>query len=239
MRKILFALLVAALLCVGCAPQVADEPTEPTTAPTTEEATAPTVTQPEASGVVTAEYAEAYIAQIRELETKYEDAELTYDLINFNGDDTPELVAGLTGYWVSMYTYVDGTLYTVADHWSYGAMGNSGYAYIPFENVLRNYNADYAGAILYTYFGRMNEACEIESRYDGILAVWNFKDTNGNGVPDADEPYGEEYAAYYCGERQLTEQEYQALLIEGEYKMLQGERLAQEMIDQLSALLSE
>ena len=41
-----------------------------------------------------------------------------YNLIYFNDDDIPELVVGVNGYYTSLYTYSDGKVYTLMDHWN-------------------------------------------------------------------------------------------------------------------------
>lgn len=140
-------------------------------------------------------YAQAYEAVITlsELEgiaasvTRY-GGEFLFDLIYVNEDGIPELVSGREGYFVNLYTYQDGTLYALMNHWAYGAMGNSGYEYSPGKNSMRNYNADQAGAIMNTYYMRINEQNEIET------PIWiesiNFIDSNGNGMCDEGEEYG-------------------------------------------------
>lgn len=172
-------------------------------------------------------YAQAYEAVINlsELEglaasvTKY-GGEFLYDLIYVNEDEVPELVSGRTGYFVNLYTYQDGTLYGLMNHWAYGAMGNSGYEYSPGKNSMRNYNADQAGLIMNTYYMKINERNEIET------PMWikgiNYIDSNGNGVFDEDEEYGagpeyingeeaspeeveDVYAAYDMGDYQYIE----------------------------------
>lgn len=95
-----------------------------------------------------ADYQEAYetISRLYELEGVGDTRE--YNLIDFDGDDVPELVAGVSGYWMSMYTYDEGRVYCLMDDWGYGAFGNAGYEYVPGKNSLRNYDADNAGQIL-------------------------------------------------------------------------------------------
>ncbi|MCM1124759.1 MAG: hypothetical protein NC416_19465, partial [Eubacterium sp.] len=98
-------------------------------------------------------YAEAYEAMIDLTVIEQGDERndsFLYDLIYVDEDEIPELVSGLNGYYVNLYTYEDGTLYKLMDDWAYGAMGNAGYEYAPGDNSIRNYNADYAGAIMDT-----------------------------------------------------------------------------------------
>lgn len=129
-------------------------------------------------------FQEAYAAVGRLSELESEDA-LAYDLIDFDGDDVPELVTGAAGYYVSLYTYENGTVYQLMDHWSYGAMGNAGYEYAPGKNSMRNYNSDYAGAILYTTYMTMNDRHELDTVVQ--IETYNFDDVNKNGFPDEEE----------------------------------------------------
>ncbi len=98
-----------------------------------------------------ADYSEAYtaVSWLYELERSFEQG---YDLVYFDSDAIPELVAGAAGYYTSLYTYSNGYVYTLMDRWAYGAMGNAGYEFSSRKNSLRNYNTDYAGAILYTTY---------------------------------------------------------------------------------------
>lgn len=130
------------------------------------------------------DYREAYYAVSRLC--KLEGIEETgYDLIYFDEDDIPELAAGVDGYYTSLYTYADGKIYTLMDQWAYGAMGNSGYEYSPGKNSLRNYNADYAGAILYTTYMKIGSQYSMDTVVQ--IKSYNFDDVNENGVPDEDE----------------------------------------------------
>ena len=94
------------------------------------------------------DYKTAYI----EMAESLDDGECKFNLIYFDDDDIPELVAGSDGYYTSLYTYSEGKVYPLMEHWSYGAMGNTGYEYVPRKNNLRNRNSDYAGLIVYTTY---------------------------------------------------------------------------------------
>lgn len=228
---LLIALLCAVLLC-GC---TSAKSPQPTPAPTATASPAPTPT-PEPTltpGLPDiSDYAQAYLNVIDRYLEEYAESsyvKLTYDLIDFDGDEVPELVIGDDGYWVSMFTYADGTLYTVMDQWPYGAGGNSGYEYLPGQNVLRNYDADGAGAIMWTSFGKIGSSHEMESYYDQSLSEWMFKDKNHNYLQDEDEPYEEE-TFYYYGEQEITEQEFASYLIPGDYRLINGTKTYDEII---------
>ena len=164
-----------------------------------------------------ADYREAYLAvgKLKEMES---DGKIEYELVYFDEDDIPELVADHTGYFMSLYTYHDGKIYTLMNEWGYGAMGNAGYEYCPRKNSLRNYDADYAGLILYTTY------CSISAEYtmDTVVSIKtvNFDDVNGNGMPDGDE---EETVGYYGKDYidnvEITPEEYDSYSM-GEYEWL-------------------
>ena len=164
-----------------------------------------------------ADYREAYLAvgKLKEMES---DGKIEYELVYFDEDDIPELVADHTGYFMSLYTYHGGKIYTLMNEWGYGAMGNAGYEYCPRKNSLRNYDADYAGLILYTTY------CSISAEYtmDTVVSIKtvNFDDVNGNGMPDGDE---EETVGYYGKDYidnvEITPEEYDSYSM-GEYEWL-------------------
>lgn len=233
---LLILLLCAALLC-GCASTRSAESTPKPTAtasptPTPTPTPEPTLT-PDLSDI--SDYRQAYLNVIDRYLEEYADnsyVKLAYDLIDFDGDEVPELVIGNDGYWVSMFTYADGMLYTVMDQWAYGAMGNYGYEYLPGQNVLRNYNADGAGAIMWTSFAKIGSSHEMESYYDQSLSQWMFKDKNHNYYQDEDEPYEAE-TFYYYGEQEITEQEFASYLIPGDYIFINGTKTYDEIVQML------
>lgn len=173
-------------------------------------------------------YQEAYqtLARIKELETAGDpDYNLKYDLIYVDDDEIPELVSGHPGYVVSLYTYRDGTLYTLMDTWPYGAFGNSGYAYAPGKNSLRNYDADHAGAIMYTTYMTISEDYSLEIVAE--IVDYQFDDINGNGVPDEGEWDSDDYegASYIYVDNELlpiSDEEYAAYDL-GDYEYFVGE----------------
>ena len=173
-------------------------------------------------------YAQAYEAVITlsELEgiaasvTRY-GGEFLFDLIYVNEDEIPELVSGREGYFVNLYTYQDGTLYALMNHWAYGAMGNSGYEYSPGKNSMRNYNADQAGAIMNTYYMKINEENEIET------PMWiesiNYIDSNENGMLDEGEKYGA--GPDYINGEEASPEEVEAVYAAydmGDYQYIKG-----------------
>lgn len=129
-------------------------------------------------------YQEAYkaVIQLYELDSA---EELGYNLIYVDEDNIPELVVGVDGYYTNLYTYRDGKIYTLMDHWGYGAGGNAGYEYSPGRNSLRNYNTDFAGAVLYTTYMTVGSQHKID--IVAQIVSYNFDDANGNGILDEEE----------------------------------------------------
>lgn len=177
---------------------------------------------------------EAYRAVLKLWELTYK-SELTCDLIYVDEDDTPELVVGREGYWVSMYTYCEGTIYTLMDQWPYGAMGNIGYEYIPRENRMRNYNNDFAGAILYTTYMKIMSA-ERNMLVDVVTQIetYHFDDANGNGMPDEEEQDSiGYYSVSYVDGAQITSEQYAAYGA-GEYELIGGRMSPTELLQMLA-----
>lgn len=150
--------------------------------------------------------------------------DVEYDLVDVDGDDIPELAAGVNDYFVSLYTYHDGKVYCLMNQWGYGAGGNSGYYYLPGKNRLLNYNTDYAGLILYTTYMTVNSEYTIESE---TIKLINFDDRNGNGLPDGDEEdsAGDVSVLYNSDGVEITREEYEkeyADWKEDEYEHLSG-----------------
>lgn len=145
----------------------------------------------------------------------------TYALIYFDEDSIPELVAGLDGYWVSMYTYdkEEGKAHAVMDKWGYGAMGNAGYEYLPKKNCLRNYNSDFAGAVRYTTYERIKDG-KMVSVYPKNLKEVFFIDQNHNGMPEENE-YTDQ-PTYYYGKKEISEEKYLSYIISGKFKNITG-----------------
>lgn len=194
-----------------------------------------------------ASWQEAYmeVSRLYELENRHpgewsEDDiirwEVKYDLVDIDGDDIPELAAGINGYFVSLYMYQDGTVYRVMDQWPYGAGGNSGYRYQPGENRFCNYDTDFAGLILYTTYMTINSQHTFESV---TIKMINFDDRNGNEIPDGDEEdsAGEVCVLYVDGVK-ITEEEYASKYADwaaGEYESLRGSMSYEDLQSLLSS----
>lgn len=182
-------------------------------------------------------YAEAYEAVVTLSEILSEigyQAEQEYDLIYVDGDNIPELVAGKSGYYVSLYTYHDGAVHMLMDKWGYGVMGNVGYKYSPKKNSIRNYNTDFAGLIHNTYYMEIQEQNYIDVVAD--IEIYEFDDANNNGMPDEGEAYtfddSSVKATIYFEDREISDEEYASVLESydmGGYRYIKGKMCAQEL----------
>ena len=179
------------------------------------------------------DYKTAYAEKVRELAA--DDDTLLFALIDLTGNDVPELVAEHFGYYVSVFTWEDGAIITLMDQWAYGAGGNMGYEYLPGCNVIRNFNNDHAGAIVYESYMTVNDACEIVSLYDDELSIWHIRDSNGNGHIDEDEEYSEE-PIYYYGSTEVSAEVYATYQITGDFERISGDTSAEEILVQLNAV---
>lgn len=189
------------------------------------------ITENPSAGSQTIQWKAAYANKVKELAA--EDFDPLFALINLDDNDIPELVADYSGYGVSVFTWVDETLVAIMENWSYGAMGNHGYDYIPGGNVIRNYNSDQAGAIVNESYMKVNDANELVDIYDETLSYWFFEDTNGNGIMDENEPYSDE-PYYYYGNTEITEEKYASYQIPGIYELITGDMSAEEILLQLN-----
>ncbi len=201
--------------------------TEPTTEPSIEPTIEPTIkpTIEEEGYGVDRSYVDAYL-QVMDDFSK-EDTEYRFDLIDFNGDDIPELVAGIEGYTVSMFSYVNERFVVVIEDWAYGVGGNSGYDYLPGKNVLRNYNSDFAGLTVYLDYMNMDKEGNMKMMYDESLITELWKDKNNNEMPDEGEELSD--PIYYQGKKEITEKEYNDLLVDGEFEYMTGSKSVEEV----------
>ena len=138
-----------------------------------------------------------------------------------------------------MYTYQDGEVYKLMDMWGYGVAGNHGYEYLPYENVIRNFDSDLAGMIWYESYYGMDE--NVELNY-GFCLVQSYEDEEGNVlIYESDEDYDESnwhyYYEDYYEERKITEEEYDTYRIVGDYEPVEGEMSVTELIETLYAPL--
>lgn len=165
-----------------------------------------------------------------------------FNLIYVDEDAIPEFAAGPRGFYVSLYTYEpgeegtsgSGTLHTLMDQWGYGAFGNHGYYYLPEENVLYNYDADYAGSVGYTTYMNLNAKYELVDSYTIKHA---YLDEDGNVyMGSGDEDYEPEAHYYYYEddlEQEISEEEFHSYQIQGDYEPVNGTKNGLEIMEEL------
>lgn len=194
-----------------------------------------TTEQPQSGEPGTERLAAAKVAYSAIVETlAAENNSLTFDLIDLTASDVPELLVDMNGYYVSVYMWADVGAASVIEYWPYGAMGNTGYEYLPGQNVIRNFNSDLAGAIVYESYMTINADYEVVSLWDYSLSRWYFLDRNNNYMIDADEPILDE-PIYYYGNTPITKEQYAAHQIPGDYQWMSGNKSASEMLALLTA----
>ena len=180
-------------------------------------------------------WAQAYLSVIAELQEDQNLDGIDFGLIYVNDDGIPELVFGPKGYWVSVYTWQDGQVYTVMDQEGYGTWGRN-YTYIPFQNTVKEYcyfyfDHDDNGFTrrLYENFYQMAETTyELEYVYGLIMEDFVKYEVDETGA----------YVLYYVEpdgtEREITEEGYDYFFALGEdYIWLRGDFSADEIINEL------
>ena len=181
-------------------------------------------------------WAQAYLSVIAELQEDWNLDGMDFGLIYVNDDDIPELVFGPEGYWVSVYTWRDGQVYTVMDQAGYGTWGRD-YAYIPFRNAIKEwcyyyFDYDYSGFTrrIYDDFYQMAETTYVLEYVHGLIVEDVYQYEAGEM---------EAYVLYYVEpdrtEWEITEEEYDAYFFarEEDYIMLSGDFSADEIINEL------
>lgn len=174
------------------------------------------------------DYKMAYAQKVRELAA---DDTIQFSLIYLTGNKIPELVAEHHGYDVSVFAWADGEIVTLMDQWAYGAGGNIGYEYLPGNNIIRNYNMDYAGAVIYELYFTVNDSHEVIELLDEELSIWYFRDINEDGEIDEDE-YCDDPIFYY-GDTEVSEEEYDSYQVKGDFETIRGELSSEEILAQL------
>lgn len=140
-------------------------------------------------------WAQAYLNKMDE-EAQYVEGWSTwkYDLVYLDDDNIPELVSGPDDCWVSVYTWRDGQLHTMMDEWGYGTWGNYGYEYVEYTGIVWHREAQYAGAIDYSIYDKVDENYDWETLIE--YRTDYYVDTNGNGWVDDDDVFLEDGIEY-------------------------------------------
>lgn len=189
----------------------------------------PVESAPQPARGLSAEAERAYAEKVRETAAEYSD--MKFALIDLTDNNDLDLAVVNTGYSVSVYTWSGGRLIPIMEEWAYGAFGNQGYEYLPGRNVIRNFNSDYAGAIVYENYLYLNSAYEPQwPSAEEQLCIYYFRDANGNGWPDDGEPYTEDEPFYYYGGVEVSREEYASHQVPGEFLWIDGDQSAEEML---------
>lgn len=169
-----------------------------------------------------ASYQEAYeaVSQVYDLSLSW--TRMEYNLIYFDEDDIPELVVGVSDYWMSMFTYDAGQVYCLMHDWGYGAFGNAGYEYVPGKNSLRNYNADSGINIFHITYMAVSEqhTMELVARIDLV-----------NYLEDENEITGEHCTVYVNGVEVPEDEDIDYDV--GEYEYIETILSRQELLERL------
>ncbi|PHU35607.1 hypothetical protein [Pseudobutyrivibrio ruminis] len=132
-------------------------------------------------------YKKAYIEAAKSIKEKHDFDSLKFGLIDFDGDDTPELVAKMSGScW--LYTYEDGKLRCLMDGWVYGNAGDLGYEYAPGKGIVVDGGSPFYGALYYSAYFSKHEEGELVLDYKE--EEYHFDDKDGDGFPSDEELEG-------------------------------------------------
>ena len=142
--------------------------------------------------------------------------EIKYDLVYVTDDDIPELLVDYSGYWISLYTYVDNNVYPIMEQEPYGAWGRM-YEYRDREGIIHSscYSLEGDTEITYDELYKINENYELEALYtnfDSLSYIW----------------YSENESKYYFDANEISKEQYDEYL-GSNYEILDGVYSAEEM----------
>lgn len=193
----------------------------------------------ETAAVTQVSWEQAYRDLLEELHAEnFFDA---YSLLYIDGDDVPEFAAS-TGTTVSLYTYADGLVYLLMDHYPFAVSGNIGYYYVPGENRIAF--RDYTDAGLHVWFTCMHITDAQTLEVDNEVEALYFDDLNGNSMYDEGEPYeegNENFPRYYMDDVEISAEEAAPYIdyVYGDYPMIYGYSTYDEMLGQLEPVYDE
>lgn len=210
-----------------------DDATRYTNFPDEPEETPPPPAETPSASTVSVDYFTAYAEKLCEIMIeryyKFNREESFYDLIYLDNDNIPELITGKLGHSISIYTFSDGQVYQIADEWGDGG----GHEYVPYSNVIRGSDTEYAGMITYEGYCKINQNHEIEDYNDGDLYTWHFVDQNNNGFSDGDETYDPNAERYFVNGREIEKSEYYIPQVSGEYQLIEPTKSMNEVLELL------
>ena len=223
-HRLLYSFICAMLLMPALFSGCSESQAEPNTPDNTEQEDMPLTP---AQDTEVPAYAAAYLEVAKAYEEEYaanpgdSDNPPRYALVDFDGDETPELVIS-QGTMISLYKFVGNKVYTLMDGWGFDIGGILPYTYLPGKNTL--YGAYYqdAGAICFeTYYG-INDRYHLDALYNQLLYTTTFSDKNHNFFRDKDEPLTPDTIHYYYGSSELSEEDYASMIIPGDFEPLIG-----------------
>lgn len=179
---------------------------------------------------------DAYLEIVKSLSEKSSD--FKFNLVYFDDDDTPELVADRLGC-LNMYTYKNDEIKVLIDGWDYGSAGNTGYSYAQRKGLVYNCVYEYGGLIIRHRYGKLDtDTYEIQFDEGEELSVWNVGDSNGDGkIDQADvDTMEESYSGsptYRRGSKNISEKDFEDYLKEYELLDFFGNYTFDEMLEKL------
>ena len=177
-----------------------------------------------------------YIKLIEQYEKEYTENDCKYDLVYFNEDSIPELVAGVPGKFVGLYSIdQEGKLHTILEDWPYGSYGNQGYEFLPEEGMIRNINTDYDGLVVTTSYIKINQQYQTDM-YSSILLQEGAKEEKDKEIKTQVDKYLEEFGGYFHNDISITKEEFMNQISEEKFEFLLGEMSATEVKEELSDL---
>lgn len=174
-------------------------------------------------------YQEDYIKTIDDFLGNQDPEYFVFDLVFVDEDDIPELVIGEAGYYVNLYTYSNDEVHVVMDFFPYGAFGNHGYFYYPFENKITNSDSDYAGALMYESQYKIDEDCSLV--FDGPERWFQMFPEDARDPWESIDP---DTIYYFVDGVEVSEEEYNLYNPSGFGRMLSGQYTYDEIMEFLT-----
>lgn len=161
-------------------------------------------------------------------QTEINSENIEFALLYINEDTIPELAVGNTGYCVSLFIYAPGKEYAgikdvnvLMDSWGYGAMGNHGYDYYPYQNIIVNSNTDFGSEVI--WYGEISAEYELVDKYYLCWEYENSHDENSSII-------------YTYNAQEISEEEFRSYIIKGETGYIIGDKLAYEVVEEMTGL---
>lgn len=140
--------------------------------------------------------------------------EIKYDLVYVTDDDIPELLVDYSGYWISLYTYVDNNVYPIMEQEPYGAWGRM-YEYRDREGIIHSscYSLEGDTEITYDELYKINDNYELEALYTNFDSLSQILFCPENEIKyyfDLNEISKEQYDEYLGSKYEILEGVYSA-----------------------------